>query len=199
MNRTDVSKALRVHRGDVRAHRQRGVALAVSLMLLAAMTVIGIATLSSARTNEQIASNGHQKSAAFEAAESAIGWAWDLDTVLGSLPVDPDQSYHEPPAVVLDGLAGEFAMRFDQERDGQASLDIDGFVSVRYCGESALPMGSDLNVDESRPRLVATLFDVNGVAGVAGSGARSDNVQRGSLTRPATARRGGCTAPGEPS
>jgi len=199
MNRYPLSNLFRACGTGHPMRLQQGMALAVSLVLLAAMTVAGIATLSGARLNERIASNGHQQSVAFEAVESAIRWAWSSDTVLGSLTAGPVQDYHEPPVAELEELSESFSTRFDQVRDGRASIDVEGVVTVRYCGESVLPLGSDLNADTSRPRLVATLFDVNGIAVIDGSATRGDHIQRGSLTRPATGRRGGCTVPGEAS
>ena len=188
----------RPSRGRPRSARpQRGVALAVALVLLAAMTVVGVATLSGTRLNEKITSNAQQKSVAFEVAESAIDTVWSAAGLIGSIGAVPADRFDAPEAVVPEGVAAGLSRDFDQTRGERSTLDIEGSVSIRYCGESRLPEGSSLDADESAVALAAALFDVNGVATIAGSATRADHVQRGSLVRPRTGRGGACTVPGD--
>ena len=175
---------------------QRGVALAISLVLLVAMTVVGIATLSGTRLNEKVTSNAQQKSVAFEVAESAIDTVWNPDDLIESVEDIPASDFEDPQAIAPDGIAETLSRDFDQTRDTRSTVDIDGAVTIRYCGESALPEGSSLDADESGAGMAGALFDVNGTATIAGSATRADHVQRGSLVRPRTGRGGGCVAPG---
>jgi len=52
--------------------KQEGVALVVSLVLLVAVTILGITTLSGTRLNHKITSNSQNKAIAFEVAESGM-------------------------------------------------------------------------------------------------------------------------------
>ena len=201
MNRRTPSSGATAHRHSGRhAARgaQRGIALAISLVLLVAMTVVGIATLSGTRLNEKITANAQQKSVAFEVAESAIDTVWSGEAIVASIAEIPAEDFDEPPAIPPADAAAELSTSFDQRLGAHESVDIAGSVTIRYCGESPLPEGTGLNADESAVRLVGTLFDVDAVATIAGSATRSEHVQRGSLTRPATGRRGGCTVPESP-
>lgn len=179
-------------------HEQRGVALAISLVLLVAMTVVGIATLSGTRLNEKVTSNAQQKSVAFEVAESAIDTVWNPDELIASVEAIPASEFDAPEAIAPDGVAETLSNDYDQTResDNRSTVDIEGSVTIRFCGESALPEGSSLDADESSVGMAGALFDVNGVAEIANSAARADHVQRGSLVRPRTGRSGACVTPG---
>ena len=181
---------------------QRGVALAISLVLLVAMTVVGIATLAGTRLSEKMSSNAQQKSVAFEVAESVIDTVWTPSALMASVGAIPESEFDEPAAVApaVEGVVEGVDLRggFDQRigTDGHLSVDVDGEVTIRYCGESPLPRGSSLSADESDVQMVGVLFDVNGLARIDGSGTTSDHVQRGALVRPRTGRRGKCDVPG---
>ena len=176
--------------------RERGVALAISLVLLVAMTVVGIATLAGTRLNERVTRNAQQKSIAFEVAESAIDTVWSAETVAATAASIPADEFDDPAPIELSESGVTLDEDFDQTLGDDTSVDVDGAVSIRYCGESPLPRGSSLSADESETRMVGALFDVNGVATIEGSATRSDHVQRGSLVRPATGRSASCTTPG---
>ena len=173
---------------------QRGVALAISLVLLVAMTVVGIATLSGTRLNEKVTSNAQQKSIAFEVAESAIDTVWDPADLIAT--IESISGFDNPEAIAPPGVAAELSNDFDQTSDTRTTVDIRGGVTIRYCGESALPEGSSLDADESGVGMAGALFDVNGIATIEGSAANANHVQRGSLVRPRTGRGGDCTPPG---
>ena len=177
---------------------QRGVALAVSLVLLVAMTIVAVATLSGTRINERIASNAQQKAISFEAAESAIGSTWTVDAMLDSLTQIPIDQFNNPQPVEPTGLNAKLSAAFDQtsRAGGSKSIDITATASIQYCGETALPSGSDLSADESKLQYAGAVFDVNGTGAIAGSKAYSDHVQRGYVVRPKTGRTGNCTIPG---
>ncbi len=177
-------------------NRQRGLALVVSLVLLVAMTIIGVATLKSTRLNEKISGNAQQKAISFEAAESAIATMWDAQSLTSTLEQIPNGIFNNPLPVVPAGLADQLSADFDQTNEHGVSVDIDAGVTVQYCGELALPAGTGASADESEVQLQGIVFDVNGFASIAGSNARSDHIQRGYVIRPKTGRTGNCTVPG---
>ncbi len=177
-------------------HRQQGVALAISLILLAALTILGVATLTSARFQEQITSNAQQKAVSFEAAESAINTLLvNPSMIVDTIRNVPSDQYNNPDPVFPPGLDARLSEGFDQTNAHGKSVDITSRASVQYCGERALMIGSELSGDTSRVRLVAMMFDVNGQAEMNNSNARSDHVQRASLARPETERSGACVTP----
>lgn len=178
--------------------RQRGMALAVSLVLLVAMTIVAIATLSGTRLNERMASNAQQKAISFEAAESAIGSTWTVDAMLDSLDAIPITEYNNPQPIEPTGLNAILSTAFDQTAVSGTglSVDITASASIQFCGETQLPTGSDLNADESKMQYAGAMFDVNGTGRVAGSKAFSDHSQRGYVIRPKTGRKGSCVTPG---
>ncbi len=180
-----------------RYHNQRGVALAISLVLLAGMTLLGVATLSGTRLNERIASNTQQKSISFEAAESSIKVVWDVAKVLEALDAIPVGEFNDPVPITSSAIDAELSSGLDQTATSgsQLSIDITASVSMQYCGETSLPTGSSLNADESGIQFAGTVMDVNGTAEIAGSHAKSDHIQRGYVIRPKTGRTGDCWIP----
>ena len=171
-------------------------ALAVSLVLLVAMTIVGIATMSGTRLNEKITSNTQQKAISFEAAESSINTVWNVTSLLDSIKQIPATVYNDPDPVIPDGLAAQLSIDFDQTNDRGVSVDISADVSIQFCGETSLPTGSSLSADESKLQMAGALFDVNGIAQIEGSKAMSDHLQRGYVIRPKTGRTGSCDTPG---
>lgn len=177
--------------------RQQGAALAISLIFLVALTLLGVATLNSARFQEQITSNAQQKAIAFEAAESAIVSVHsDVDLIVDAIVNHPLGHYNDPDPVPLFNESQALSTSFDQQTAFGRSVDITADVSIQYCGEQALQVGSELSGDQSKVRLVAMTFDVNGVATISNTNGKSDHVERSSLSRPETMRSGNCTLPG---
>lgn len=173
--------------------QQKGVALVVSLVLLAAMTILGIATLSGTRLNEQIVSNSQQKSIAFEAAESAIESVFNYPDLYGAITSDPQDSADNPDAVTLADIDSNLATGYDIGVDGKG-IDIDGILTVQFCGESQ-PLGTSLNASLDSGVITAILVDINSVVNVANSGASADHIRRVQFQVPQTGRTGSCTPP----
>ena len=177
-------------------HRQQGVALAISLILLVALTILGVATLTSTRFQEQITSNAQQKAVSFEAAESAINSVMaDQVLIIDSIKKNVNGEYNDPDPVFPDGLGAILSTSLDQSNDKGLSLDISSSVSIQFCGERALHVGSELVGDISQSRRVAVVFDVNGIAEIANTNANSDHVLRSFIQRPETKRTGKCATP----
>lgn len=177
--------------------RERGVVLIISLILLAAVTVLGVSTLTGTRMNELIASNTQQKSIVFEAAESAIAYGWSIDNMMASIDSSAQGDYNHPAAVAPVGAEAALSTMLDQGITGSDALtvDVSATVTVQYCGESGSPQRTGLSADETDLRLAALRFDVLGSATITGSMAAAANVQRGVMIRPSTGRTGNCSNP----
>ncbi|MFK7852615.1 MAG: PilX N-terminal domain-containing pilus assembly protein [Granulosicoccus sp.] len=174
--------------------RQRGVALVVSLVLLVAMTILGVATLSGTRLNEKITSNAQQKAIAFEVAESAIASVWNKEYLSQAIISNASDVGNDPAAIQSADADTGYSTDYDEFNYGKKVFDIDGTLTVQYCGEVA-PVGSDLNADQSATQFVFMLIDVNSVAEVANSATRADHLQRGAATSAKTGRTGNCPNP----
>ncbi len=180
-------------KGYLPAHRQQGVALVISLVLLVTMTILGVATLSGTRLNEKRTANAQQKSIAFEVAESGIAAVWDIPYLTSVVTSDGADSGDDPRAVMSAEADTGLDSDFNQAVDGNGVI-IDGTLSVQYCGET-VPMGSSQSADESRMQMVYMLIDINSVARVPNTSTQADHVQRGAITSVKTNRTGNCPAP----
>lgn len=180
-------------KGCLPMHRQQGVALVISLVLLVTMTILGIATLTGTRLNEKRTANAQQKSIAFEVAESGIAAVWGIPYLTTAITSDGAGTGDNPGAITSAETDTGMNSDFNQAVDGNGVI-IDGTLTVQYCGET-VPMGSSMSADESRMQLVYLLIDVNSVAQVADTSTRADHVQRGAITSVKTNRTGNCPAP----
>jgi len=193
-----VSRMNRMNRmARVSATKQNGVALAVSLILLVAITVVVLAAMSGSKLNEKVASNSQQKAISFEAAESSIGTYWVGEAVRTLLRSDDIMQFNNPGAITPPGSTEKLSRDFDQMNESNTALvvDITGELTFQYCGETLLPKGNSLNVDESDRQMVGTMFDINAATSLAGSHAKSNHLQRGYIMSPKTGRTGSCTTP----
>ncbi len=173
---------------------QRGLALVVSLVLLVISSLIAIATLSGSRLSERVAGNTQQKAIAFEAAESAVELGFQQPLLYAILPRSSTGT-RKSEAISVDEITDNLAVDYDQTRDGfdGKTVDIDGELTIQFCGETTVPRGTSLNVNLDDPtRTVGTILDVNGIARVAGSATLADHLQRGYLPGPPTGRSGSC-------
>ena len=188
-------RRLRVGRySQVNLTRQRGIVVFISLVLLVAMTILGVATLSGTRLNEKITSNAQQKAIAFEVAESAISSVWNKEYLSKAVISNSVDIGNDPAPLRSKDSDSGFSSDYDQDNNGKKVVDIDGTLTVQYCGEVA-PVGSDLNADQSATQFVYMLIDVNRVAEVANTAARADHIQRGAATSAKTGRTGNCRKP----
>ena len=182
-----------IGKGCLPAHREQGVALVISLVLLVTMTILGVTTLSGTRLNEKRIANAQQKSIAFEVAESAIASVWDRTSLTTAITSDSADGGDDPGAVLSADSDTGLNTDFNHLHDGKG-MAVEGELSVQYCGET-IPMGSSQSADESDVQLVFMLIDVNSVARIANTSTRADHVQRGAVTSVKTNRTGNCPAP----
>lgn len=176
--------------------RQSGVALAISLILLAALTILGVATLTGTRLNEKITSNAQQKAIAFEVAESAINSVWTIDDVMQAVEAIPDTEYNNPLPVAPPAVAALLSAEFDQTNSFGTSVDLSASVTVQYCGEAITPAASDMNANQAKLQFSGMLVDVNGMSDIQASNTVADHVQRGSIVRVKSGRLGDCATRG---
>jgi len=193
MTQTQISKRLEL---NPLQQRQRGVALAISLILLAALTILGVATLTGTRLNEKIVSNAQQKAISFEVAESALNSVWTADDIMQAIDSIPSSQYNDPDPTYPPGIASLLSADFDQTNALGTSVDISAVVSVQYCGEAITPEASDMNANESKLQFSGMLADVNGVSDIQASNTVSDHVQRASIVRVKSGRTGACVPRG---
>ena len=162
--------------------QQRGSALLISLLLLVAIAIIGLSSLSGTATNEIIASNMQQKSIGFQAAESSIRSIEDWTILANNLPALP---LDNPPTV-------SFAR--DTEFD-QPKIDVSATVEFQYCGEQ-VPIGASLSASEGvgEIRFVDQIFDIRGESNIVNSRVRSNHMVRVKKQHFETNRAGNCPA-----
>jgi type IV pilus assembly protein PilX len=177
--------------------REQGVVLVISLVILLALTTLGIASLAGTRLNEVAASNTQQKATAFEAAESAIVYGWNIDYLNLSLSSSAPGEFDNPSPVSPAGVEAILSSSMDQHHADidRLTVDITASVTVQYCGETARPPGSGLSADETDLGMAGLQFDVTGRAAIEGSAAVAENVQRAVIVRPRTGRTGNCVSP----
>lgn len=173
--------------------KQSGVVLAVSLVLLASMTVLGIATTSGSRLNEKIAANSQQKFLSFQVAESTINTVWQAQLLRDTAITGAGSLLNEPTAVAISqnitGLSSDYDLVTANGR-----VEIGGTVTAQYCGEIAAVNGS-LNADESSPQLAGMLIDVTSDTQIDNTFARTITIKRGSVTTISTGRTSNCPTP----
>lgn len=71
--------------------RQQGISLVVVLVLLVAMSLLGVAVLRSSAMQERMSANLRDRSISFQAAEAALRYA--QEDVLGGAMADPDDAW----------------------------------------------------------------------------------------------------------
>jgi len=135
--------------------KQSGAALFISLMMLLALTIIGLSAANRSNLQERMASNYHMQNVAFNAAESAIS-AFIVETFTGD-KLDPAHVLFNlriagslnnncyDSAGVRHGCGGVY---FDDDRSSAITSQVDVEVQQcnrKACGGFSLGEGSSLN------------------------------------------------------
>ena len=137
--------------------RQQGAVLIVGLILLIAMTLIGVTAMKLTTLDERIAGNAQQRVGEFQAAESALMEVADYDKVLACSRAGeavcgcaPDDLADAPrKASCLDkGLAKTPSYRFGLEQAGEdgGNVTIDAVAGMTYEGDIEI-FGNSIGVD----------------------------------------------------
>ncbi len=125
------------------ARHQRGAVLITSLLLLLAMTVLGITAMRGASLEERMALNASLRTRAFYAAESALREGIDQDTELAALVDSPVGTTSSAVTVSLGSteLHSQYEIQYLGATPGgpgagsSISLGRDHFFEVKGSGE----------------------------------------------------------------
>ncbi|MET1253542.1 pilus assembly PilX family protein [Aliikangiella maris] len=110
---------------------QQGAALFVALIMLVALTIIGLTATQRSNLQERMASNMHVQNLTFNASESAIG-SFLTEANTGDSIDDPNHLIFN---LRINGVLGPFCIDKEGLRkacDGKNKLDKDGRVESRY-------------------------------------------------------------------
>lgn len=122
--------------------RASGSALVIALLILLAMTILGVATLSSVNMQERMAGNANLQSLAFEAASSglseALRWAFEPASGLAfgncrraDGPWSSEQPWSSPVVLELDENADQTVrIEYSLRNDCLEDPDFAGFLTV---------------------------------------------------------------------
>ena len=175
--------------------KQRGAALAISLILMVAMTILGVATLNGSRLAEKVSSNAQQKTIAFEAAESAINSVHSAPDVFARLKFARTSSPNfAPVSQVLE--SNQYGTELDQSNSLGTTVDLSTVATIQFCGEY-IGEGTEFNADEGAAEPpIGYAHDIRAVSSIANSKAQSDNVLRAGDSGPKLGNTGTCVTPG---
>lgn len=179
----------------VHKNKQQGAVLAISLILMVAMTILGVATLNGTRLAEKVSSNAQQKTIVFESAESAINAVYSADDLVQRLS-DSRSSPDEPDAVVQLIESTDFGTELDQSNDLGTTVDLDTEVTVQFC-EEYVKAETEFNAEEGgTSTTIGYAHDIRAVASIANTKALSDNVLRVGDSGPKVGAKGKCVVLG---
>jgi len=177
------------------AGKQKGAALAISLILLVAMTILGVATLNGTRLAEKVSSNAQQKAIVYETAESVINTI-STSTDFQDRLFSTLTTTMEPPPVPQNIETAEISTQLDQTNTLGTSVDVNAEAEIQFCAEKAQE-GSDLSADESIVKNIGYHFDVRATSTIDNSRARAEHVLRVEKSFPSKGAKGNCVTPGK--
>jgi len=176
-------------------YRQRGAALAISLILLVAMTILGIATLNGTRLAEKVSSNAQQKTITFETAESAINSIYSAADIFTRLEASRTSTF-EPDAVPQVAESTQYGTELDQSNVLGTTVDLNAAATIQFCGEF-VSNGTEVDADEGAAEPpIGYAHDIRVIASITNSKAQSDNVLRIGDSGPKLGATGKCIVPG---
>ena len=85
--------------------RQKGSALIVAMVFLIILTLLGMSTMTTSRTELRMANNTQIANLAFQAAESGIELMLDTTSLKSQLTTDTNQSYDQSYELDAQGVA----------------------------------------------------------------------------------------------
>lgn len=174
--------------------KQQGAALAISLILLVAMTILGVATLNGTRLTEKISSNAQQKTIVFETAESVINTIFTSDDISSRFQVALETADYESVPQLVEATAASNDL--DQTNLLGTSVDVNAEAEIQFCGEFA-PEMNDLNADQDVAVTMYHHFDIRVTSTIDNSRARAEHVLRKKISSVELGIAVSCVAPGE--
>jgi len=174
---------------------QSGAALAISLILLVAMTILGVATLNGTRLAERVSSNAQQKAIVFETAESTLNSLTSHEEIDKKLFASITTRFDPDPVPQVDESTAD-SNELDQTSTYGTSVDVTSDATIQFCGEK-VQLGGEYNGDESQAgRRIGYEFDIRALANITNSKAAADHVTRIAIDGPVLDSTGDCVAPG---
>jgi len=173
---------------------QSGAALAISLILLVAMTILGVATLNMTRVAEKVSSNAQQKAIVFETAESVINSIHAADDfqlkLVGSRTsnLEPDPEIQTDETTILN-------TSLDQQNKFGTSIDVTATAEIQFCVEKPRN-GSELNLNDGENGFTGVQYDIRTTSEIANSKAKATHVHRISVDGLKFFAVGKCKIPG---
>ena len=135
------------------AAKQSGAVLIVSLMLMLAMTLLSIASMSTSVVQEKMAANAQNSNLTFQAAESAV--EAQVRTVLDGISTNLNNAMS-----AASGKGGIIPVNI-------GTSDATATVQISYLGEIISTDGSSMNADESSTNLPGQRFELVGTGSIA--------------------------------
>ena len=175
-------------------YKQQGAALAISLILMVAMTILGVATLNGTRLAEKVSSNAQQKAIVFETAESVLNSLSSSADFQDKLRASRTSNL-EPDPVVQTAETALINTELDQTNTFGTSVDVSAEATIQFCAERPKD-GSERSGDESVHGQTGIEYDVRAVSNIANSKASADHVLRVSLPGVQFYSVGKCVTPG---
>lgn len=177
--------------------KQQGAALAISLILLVAMTILGVATLNGTRLAEKVSSNAQQKAIVYETAESVLNAVHGDILLQDRLHESRMVSLFDPPPVPQDVESAAIAKELDQTNALGTSVDVNAEAEIQFCLERPRE-GNELGDDQDAPPAsIGIQYDIRAVSTIDNSRARAEHVLRIETGGPQRNSTGNCVTPGK--
>lgn len=177
---------------QLKNHKQQGAALAISLILLVAMTILGVATLNGTRLAEKVSSNAQQKAIVYETAESVINAIYDDRASLSARLAESMTSRIDPPAVPQLIETAAIAQELDQTNTFGKSVDVNADAEIQFCVLASME-GNEIGSTTDR---IGYHHDIRVVSTINSSRARAEHVLRIQTGGPKKDYQGNCYTPG---
>lgn len=139
---------------------QRGAVLIVSLVVLLAITLMGVAGMNNSVMQERMAANAQNSNRAFQGAESAA-----VALV--------ERLYADDLSVLRESMKAADGMSSTTNFTADSGNDITGVYQAEFLGEIIINSGSSMDANESSTLLKGFRYQVSGSATMANTGAET--------------------------
>lgn len=141
---------------------QTGAVLIISLIILLAMTLLGVASMNTSMMQERMASNAQNTNITFQAAESAVSSV--ISTVVGGVQTPLSDAMGDNGVV---GTTGNITA-YDVSDPG-----VDANFQVTYLGVVTLTSGNSMDSDTNSISVQVQRFDIAGTGTVTATNAQT--------------------------
>lgn len=179
----------------IRYHKQQGAALAISLILLVAMTILGVANLNGSRLAEKVSSNAQQKTIVYETAESVLDAIHSDVNLQDRLDESRMLAKINPPPVQQISEAAAIEQELDQSNVFGTSVDVNAYAEIQFCLEMPRE-GDELGDDKDARSSIGFHYDIRAESTIDNSRAKAAHVLRVETGGFPTDSTGDCVTPG---